>query len=230
MKILGFLWAAVYIGMPTQVFACRLALLLAVDISTSIDAREYALQRDGLANALVAPEVVTAFLASPDPVALAIFEWSGQTQQRLVLDWQTITSEGDLRGVANKVSKLDRSVTGYPTSLGNALAYASTRLSKAPACLRKTLDVSGDGRNNDGFPPASTYRAFDFSGVTVNALAIGGAEELAQLTEYFRTQVIRGPGAFVEIADDHQDFERAMRRKLEREVATRAVGFLEQHE
>ena len=71
------------------------------------------------------------------------------------------------------------------------------------------------------------YRTFDFTGVTINALAIGGAEDLAGLVEYFEQNVIRGSGAFVETASDHADFERAMRRKLVREVQTLAIGRLE---
>ena len=99
-------------------------------------------------------------------------------------------------------------------------------MQRAPHCLRKTLDVSGDGRNNHGFPPASAYRHFPFAGVIVNGLAIGGAEDLPGLVRYFSDEVIKGPGAFVETAFDHSDFERAMRRKLERELQPLAVGQL----
>ncbi|MEO0865387.1 MAG: DUF1194 domain-containing protein, partial [Pseudomonadota bacterium] len=75
--------------------ACRLALLLALDVSSSVDAREDQLQRGGLAAALVAPEVVAAFLASEDPVALAAFEWSGRYNQEILFDWILINSPAD---------------------------------------------------------------------------------------------------------------------------------------
>jgi len=212
--------------LPAPAFACRLALALAVDVSTSIDQREYALQRNGLAAALTAPEVVSAFLSASTPVALAVYEWSGQRKQTLVSNWKSINNEADLREVANQILAQRRTTTGYPTSLGNALAFGARLMDDAPQCWRHTIDVSGDGRNNDGYPPAVAYQHFRFDDVTVNALAIGGAESMASLVDYFRTQVIRGQGAFVETARDHADFERAMRRKLEREVATRAIGMV----
>ena len=209
---------------PAPAFACRLALLLAMDVSSSIDEAEYRLQRDGLALALLAPEVQEAFLRTPDPVALSIFEWSGARNQQIVLDCVEIRSRADLLAAAERLSATDRKERLFPTSLGNALGFAAGQLQRAPDCLRKTLDVSGDGRNNHGFPPASAYRHFPYAGVVVNGLAIGGAEDLPGLVQYFADEVIRGPGAFIETAFDHSDFERAMRRKLERELLPLAVG------
>jgi len=209
---------------PAPAFACRLALLLAVDVSSSIDEAEYRLQRDGLASALLAPGVQKAFLRTPDPVALSIFEWSGARNQQIVLDWVLIRSRVDLLSAAERLSTTDRKERLFPTSLGSALGFAAGQLQRAPECQRKTLDVSGDGRNNHGFPPASAYRHFPYAGVIVNGLAIGGAEDLPELVDYFSKEVIKGPGAFVEIAFDHSDFERAMRRKLERELQPFAVG------
>lgn len=216
--------AALLTFVPGAASACRLALLLALDVSSSIDAQEYALQRDGLAEALTAPEVVSAFLSSPDPVALAAYEWSGQRRQVTVFGWRVIRSEADLVDASRAVGAQDRTETGWPTSLGAALAYGAQAFETAPQCLTRTIDVSGDGRNNDGFPPELAYKHFAFEGITVNALAIGGAEDLATLVDYFERRVIRGPRAFVEIAEDHADFERAMRRKLEREVRALTVG------
>ena len=222
-----FALALILALVPLPALACRLALLLALDVSSSIDDAEYILQRNGLASALIAPEVIQAFFASPSPVALAVYEWSGQFNQRIVVDWRLISSEGDLVSTAEHISTLERTEKIFPTSLGNALSFGALHLARAPDCLRQTIDVSGDGRNNDGYPPASAYRHFPFGGVTVNGLAIGGAEELDALVRYFKTELIRGPGAFVEVAEDHQDFARAMRRKLEREVSSLAIGWLE---
>ena len=161
-------------------------------------------------------------------MALAIFEWSGQFNQRVVVDWRLIGIEADLVTTAEEILVLERTETLFPTSLGNALSFGALHLKRAPKCLRQTIDVSGDGRNNGSrYPPASAYRHFPFAGVTVNGLAIGGAEELGALVRYFKTELIRGPGAFVEVAEDHQDFARAMRRKLEREVSSLAIGRLE---
>jgi hypothetical protein len=89
-------------------------------------------------------------------------------------------------------------------------------LRRAPPCDRRVIDVSGDGRGNDGFGPQAAYRAFDFAGVTVNGLAIAGAGE--DVVAYYRTQVAHGPHAFVEVAAGFEDYARAMRRKLLREI------------
>lgn len=209
---------------PVPAFACRLALLLAIDVSSSIDDQEYVLQRDGLATALVSPEVTQAFFHSPDPVALAVYEWSGQNNQKLVIDWQLISGAQDLHDVADRLRRSDSAVRVFPTSLGNALRFGAQQLRRAPRCHRRTIDVSGDGMNNDGYPPEVAYRHFPFDDVTVNALAIGGAEDLNALVRYFSFEVLRGPGAFVETAFDHNDFQRAIRRKLERELKPQIIG------
>ena len=111
---------------------------------------------------------------------------------------------------------------------GHALGFGGDMLATAPACGGQTLDLSGDGRNNDGYPPEVAYQDGIFDGITVNALAVGGGEPLDSLVQYFTDTVIRGNGAFVEVARNHQDFEKAMRRKLVREVTSLVVSRLGQ--
>ncbi len=202
--------------------ACRLALVLAIDVSTSIDADEDRLQRSGLAAALTAPEVQDAFFASPEPVALQIFEWSGRAHQTDLTGWTMIRTPDDLIAVAGTVARSARSATGLPTAMGHALAHAAIMLGKAPDCLFQTIDIAGDGINNEGFGPASVYATFPLDGVIVNGLVIAGAE--AGVAEYYRDQVIRGPAAFIEVAQGFADFEAAMRRKLVRELASQVIG------
>lgn len=84
-------------------------------------------------------------------------------------------------------------------------------------CLRQVVDVSGDGVNNEGFPPASAYRAFDYARITVNGLVVRGADP--DPVPYYTREVIRGSGAFVEVAETYADYERAMARKLLREIS-----------
>ncbi len=201
---------------------CRLALVLALDVSSSVDANEDRLQRIGLAAALLAPEVEAAFFASPDPVAIQIFEWSGQRNQTDLLDWTLITTAADLRYAASALGSSERSIDDMPTAMGYALGYASIKLQRAPACLFQTIDMAGDGANNDGFAPANAYAAFPFEGVTVNGLAIAGSDNAVQT--YYETEVIRGPNAFVEVAVGFSDFEDAMRRKLVRELSAQIIG------
>ena len=208
---------------PAFAQSCRLALSLALDVSSSVDAREYALQNEGLARALVAPEVVEAFLAIPSHhVALHVFEWSGRQQQALRQDWVAITSAADLAAVARRLSGMRRSSAEFPTALGFAMAYGARALAERGDCAQHTLDVSGDGTNNDGFAPDVVRRGAQFERITVNGLVIGSNQ--ATLRTYYQRFVIQGPAAFVESAQDYADFERAMRRKLLRELGAGVIG------
>ena len=210
----------------TPVEACRLALVLALDVSSSVDAGEDRLQRGGLAAALIARDVQAAFLSSPDPVALFVFEWSGRYNQADLTEWVLIETPADLRRVSERIATSARSHDDFPTAMGHALGHAAVRMRDAPECHRRTVDVSGDGVNNDGFGPQIAYGAFDFADVTVNGLVINAREFEAEidLIDFFRAEVIRGPGAFVEIANGFADYERAMRRKLIREVSPQVMG------
>jgi len=207
---------------------CRLALVLALDVSSSVDAAEDRLQRGGLASALIAPEVQTAFLSGGPPVALAAYEWSGRYNQELILDWRLIRNRGDLVHAAEKIGLSKRSHNDFPTAMGHALGYGAGVLQRAPECLFQTLDMAGDGENNDGFGPALAYLEFPFSDVTVNGLVVNAADYEAEVTlvDFYRNEVLRGPGAFLEVAQGFEDYESAMRRKLEREVRAREIGAL----
>lgn len=218
--LVGAALACATLAAPAQ--ACRLALALAMDVSSSVDPGEDALQRQGLARALLADPVQAAFFNGP-PVALAVFEWSGRYNQRLLIDWTLVETPADLARVSARIAGSQRSTDEYPTALGHALAFGAMLLQDAPACWQAKIDISGDGANNEGFPAASAYRAFPFDGVTVNGLAIiadDGSDTLA----HYRTEVIRGPGAFVEVARGFEDFQAAMERKLERELAAQVLG------
>lgn len=205
---------------------CRLALVLAMDVSSSVDASEDALQRGGMVSALTAPEVVAAFFASDDYVALAAFEWSGRYNQEILLDWTVIDTPEKLLLAAETLAKSKRSHNDFPTAMGYALGYGAGMLERAPPCLYKTIDMAGDGQNNEGFSPAQAFAAFPFNNVTVNGLVINGADYEAEtgLIAFYKRQVIHGAGAFVEIAQGFDDYERAMRRKLERELTPPVIG------
>jgi hypothetical protein len=219
----GLALAALAAAGPVAAQTCRLALSLGIDVSSSVDTREYALQNEGLARALTAPEVVAAFLAVPQiPVALHVFEWSGRAQQALRLDWVMITSEADLQAVAARLRSVPRTSNSYPTALGYALAYGGRALAERRDCAQHTLDVSGDGVNNDGPVPEAIRADPQFDGVTVNGLVIGPT--FATLRPYFERFVIQGPGAFVEVAEEYADFETTMRRKLLRELGVMVIG------
>lgn len=216
--------------LPTAGLAeCRLALVLALDVSSSVDATEDRLQRGGVVAALTAPEVVEAFFATDQPVALAVYEWSGRYNQEVILDWTMIADRGALVRAAEVVAKSERSHNDFPTAMGYALGFGAGLLEQAPLCLRQTIDIAGDGQNNEGFGPAQAYREFPFQDVTVNGLVVNAADFEGEvgLVPYYSSEVRHGPGSFVEIADGFDDYERAMRRKLERELTPPAIGALE---
>lgn len=218
----------IFVLLPSLASACRLALILALDVSSSVDASEHDLQRRGTASALLTSDVQTAFFAHSDPVALAVFEWSGRYNQSDVLDWILIREPSDLFTAANRIRNAERSHNDFPTALGHALGHAALRFQQGPECLQRTIDMSGDGANNDGFGPQIAYGAFPLEGVTVNGLVIRstGSENAVSLAPYYRQEVLRGPGAFIEIADGFEDYAAALERKLVRELTSFAIGSL----
>lgn len=208
---------------PAAAQECRLALALGLDVSSSVDAEEYALQAGGLAAALRDPEVAAAFLAAPGlRVALAVFEWSGKRQQTVTVDWAWIATADDLADVAARVEARGRSFSRHATAIGDAMAFGAAALAERDACYEQVLDISGDGETNDGISPVTAKTSPLFDRITVNGLVIGVTRRI--LKRHYETFVIHGPGAFVEMADDHADFARAMKRKLIREVTPKAVS------
>ena len=208
--------AALAVAAPVPGRACEIALAFALDVSASVDARDYRLQRDGLARALTAPEVARVILALPGGAAFAAYEWSGRDQQTLIVDWTPVSDRAALEGLAARISGSGRSHSEFPTALGYALGYGARLVARAPDCRRRVIDVSGDGKTNDGFGPKLAYDAFPFTGITVNGLVIEGTD--FGVTAYYRATLPHGPGAFVERADGYADYARAMRRKLLREL------------
>lgn len=215
-----------FAGSAVAAQECRLALLLALDVSSSVDPAEDQLQRGGTAAALISAEVEAAFFAADQPVALAVYEWSGRYNQEVVLDWTMINSRAKLLQAAEVVAKSTRSHNEFPTAMGYALGFGAGVLAQAPACLSQTIDIAGDGQNNEGFSPRIAYREFGFDGVTVNGLVVNAADFEGEvgLIAYYQSEVIHGPGAFMMIAEGFADFERAMGRKLVRELSPAAIG------
>lgn len=209
--------------------ACRQALVLALDVSSSVDPDEYRLQMQGLAGVLQDPDVQGVLLADPSaPVMLAVFEWAGRTDQKLVVPWIRLKSRTDLDRVSALLSTLRRGGGTRPTALGHALAYAGRLMEEVPDCWQKVVDVSGDGKNNDGFRPKAGKRGRVFDQITVNGLVIGKAfesnhqiagNEIAALIAYYHQEVLHGPDAFLETALGFRDFARAMKKKILRETS-----------
>ncbi len=224
MRVLSalILWVALVPG-PGRA-ECRLALALAMDVSRSVDAADFVIQTEGLADALADPAVRRAILAGDGPVALAVYQWSGPSHQDLLHDWVLVTGPEALDRVIWAVRRARRPEVPQATALGDALRYGADLLDRAPPCARRVLDMAGDGQGNTGVPVATVRDGLDFGRLTVNALAIG--EHEIGLVRFFQTRLIGGAGAFVEIAPRQIDFPPAIRRKLLRELAAPEIGAL----
>lgn len=208
---------------------CRQALALGLDVSGSVDAREYRLQVVGLARALDKPDVRAALMAVPQsPVRIAVFEWSGPRDQRMLVPWTTIDSAQSLDLVIETLAQTDRKAANPGTALGQAMWFGINMLAAQTDCARLVLDISGDGKSNLGPLPRNVKTVAQSQGVTINALVIASASPSADgevldtnidtLSDYFRTEVITGPSAFVESTLGFEGYTKAMRRKLLREL------------
>ncbi|CUJ90029.1 hypothetical protein RUE5091_00969 [Ruegeria denitrificans] len=207
---------------------CRQALALGLDVSGSVDSREYRLQLDGLAAALQRPEVVQIILSDTSaPMRLAIFEWSEPGHQRLLLDWTAIRSVSDLRKIAALLNRTKRSAAPRGTAVGSAMLFGADLLSDHTECWKRTLDLSGDGKHNLGTHPREAKTALLPTAITINGLVIGADDpshgdkryvQVGELSAYYNAWVILGPDAFVEVALGFDAYEDAMTRKLIREL------------
>lgn len=216
---------------------CRQALALGLDVSGSVDPIEYKLQLDGLAGALLRPEVQQAFLALPGtPVRLYVFEWAGADSQLTLLPWTEVNAAGDLDRIAGILRATPRRPHEPATAIGRAMLYGAQALGKQPDCWRRTLDLSGDGKSNVGPRPRDLTDDDRLGDITINGLVIGSMgetvgdrrqAEIGDIWAYYKVEVIRGPQAFVEVAVGFADFENAMARKLLKEMQTLVVGTLQ---
>jgi hypothetical protein len=213
---------------------CRQALALGLDVSGSVDLREYRLQMDGLVTALNHPDVVDKLMAMPAaPVSLMVFEWSGPDDQIIVVPWTRIIDRSALTEISTLLATTERRTSTPGTALGQAMRFGAAQLALQPDCWKHTLDISGDGKSNLGQRPRDVKAAIAAQQVTVNALVIGADApatgdrrqvEIGELSSYFRAEVITGPDAFVQTALGFEDYANAMTLKLKRELEGLVIG------
>lgn len=208
--------------------ACELELILAVDVSGSINRDEYRLQMRGLSDAFRSSDIIhlIASTSRKGGVYMTVVQWSGQPHQSQVVPWAKLDNEASVLKFADAIDASPRSFLNYSTAIGDALIFSRALLSIRPnRCRRRVIDVSGDGPNNEGSPVDNIRARLISEQVTINGLVVLGDEPT--LGAYYRQNIVGGNGAFVITADTFKDYPDAIRRKLLREIAP-PITFLPQ--
>lgn len=209
--------AALALLAPGAARACSLELILALDVSGSIDGAEFTLQTDGLAAALEHARLAAAVEALPGGMLLTVTHWSGVSRQSQMIPWRKVNTAAELDAAAHEIRTAGRAWRNFSTAIGEALQHARAVSEAAPEdCDRKVVDVSGDGVSNEGRAPGAVSAQLAAEGYTINGLVIRGAQP--DPLEQYMHEVIAGPGAFVEVAESFEDYPRAILRKLLREI------------
>ena len=218
MRVRPFLLSACLVVQSVAATACDTALVLTIDVSNSVDPAEYRLQVDGLADALQDPEIVEAMVRGD--VAITVVQWSGETDQHVAIPWRQVRTALDARSLAEQSRAMERAYSLSNTAPAEAVFFAIDQFRTAPDCVRRVIDVSGDGTPNAGSNPTAARQAAIRAGITINAIAI---ESLGlAITGFYQRQVITNDG-FVITARTHRDYPAAIRRKLIREL-TQPLG------
>lgn len=205
------------INVAAQTKSVDVALILAVDVSASIDLKEAQTQRDGYAAAIESQEVVEAITGGLiGAVAISYVEWSSVGAERLVADWTVIDGPIAAQSFAAKL-RAGKPGQGGQTAIGSVLMFADSHFDQVPVYAeRLVLDISGDDVNNQGLHPSVPRDALVARGAVINALVVGAGD---YTVGYFREHVIGGPGAFVIRAEGHDQFAAAVRTKIALEIA-----------
>lgn len=206
---------------PARAAQVDLLLALVVDASGSIDADEFALQRQGYAEALADPSVIAAARSGvAGAIAVCMIEWGSPGGAATVVPWMELRDAATAAALGDAIRTAPRSPQSY-NAIGDAIDHAARAIAAAPMRAgRRVIDLSGDGPDMRSLMPAPLARdAAVVEGITVNALAIIVRAARIGLTDAYARDVIGGPGAFVEVAEGRAGFVNALRRKLIREIA-----------
>lgn len=215
---LFFVITSLFVGTARSEDQMELHLVLAFDVSASVNDVEFAMQRRGTEEALRSIRIRAAIENAPGGIAISIVQWSSIGQQALGLDWAHLKTATDIDRFADQVAAMPRRLEGGGTMIHAGLLFAEEMFQTAPGTARRrVIDVSGNGRTDDEPALLETRDRLNRQGVVINGLAI--EEDHRDLTQYFYRVVIGGPGAFVETADDFPVFAKAMQKKLYREIS-----------
>jgi hypothetical protein len=222
--------AAAGSGRAAEATTVDVELVLAVDVSYSMDPDEQALQREGYAAALTSPEFLEALRTGiHGKIAITYFEWAGVSDQKVLMPWRVIDGAASAAAVADEISQAPYR-RAYRTSISGALIFAPLLFDQnRNRGIRRVIDVSGDGANNQGPPVVPTRDEVLAKGITINGLPImlkrpqPGSVDIENLDVYYEDCVIGGPGAFVVPIRERDKFKEATRTKLVLEVADRSA-------
>ncbi len=192
--------------------------MLAIDVSNSVDTREYRLQIDGLADALQDPEIIDALLEGQ--VTLSMMQWSGEDRQDMSIGWVQMRTPADVARFAALARTTPRAFVMSDTAPAEAVAFALRQFEAVRECGRHILDVSGDGTPNAGSDVRGARLAAQRAGVTINGVAIESIG--VAITGFYQRALVTRDG-FVITARGHRDYPRAIRDKLIRELS-RVIG------
>lgn len=207
-----------------------LLLVLAADVSRSIDQDKFQLQREGYAAAVADPRVLRAIASGPNRrIAICFVEWSGMTAQQVVIAWTLIDGSAPARRFGDQILEAPRAFADR-TSISAGIDFAAAQFEHTPyASSRRIIDVSGDGTNNSGRPVTTARDEALAKGLTINGLVILSDHPMpwnpehtnppGGLKRYYQDNVVGGPGAFVLTAANFEAFEQAMVNKLTAEIA-----------
>jgi hypothetical protein len=217
-RVIPLVLTGLLLAAPAAQAAIDLALVLAVDVSESVDAGEYELQHEGIARAFESAPLLDAIRGGAGgAIEVLVLEWSDPDKQVVTVDWTRVNDKKSAAAFAGKVRATRRSSSGL-TAIGNALLAAQAAFRSLPEpAARYVIDLSGDGMANIGPPPQRVRDELVASGITVNGLAILKTEPW--LDGYYDQYVVGGPGGFLMQVEDFATFASAMEHKLLAEVA-----------
>jgi hypothetical protein len=203
-------------------------LVIAVDVSYSMDMDELAVQREGYAQAIVSKEFLQALKSLPiGKISVTYFEWAASSDQKIIIPWRVIDGPETADAVADEIMKTPIRRASR-TSISGAIYFAMPLFEANPyRGLRRVIDISGDGPNNNGLPVVGAREIALGKGITINGLPIMVKEpsystmDIENLDWYYEDCVIGGPGSFVVPIKDREKFKEAIRTKLLLEVAGR---------
>ena len=202
-------------------------LVLAVDVSRSVDAEEMEMQMRGYADAFRDPRLAEGIAAGPiGAIAITLFIWSDWNYQRTLVPWMRLDGPDSCAAFAAALDAAPRETFLY-TSISGAIDFAARRFGERYAGMRRVVDISGDGVNNSGRALAEARAEALARGIVLNGLAVLDRSPqpaalmagLPPVDDYFRDEVIGGPGAFLMVAEGYEAFGSAVRRKIIREIA-----------